>query len=349
MSVYVGEAVSGQIATAFDKTRTPWNRALKAIGIVGMVVAVVTRLVMREPRRRAPVVPLAQTADPAIGPTTSPTRKNWKVAHAKRQFLASLSHVMRLKSFWLLTLSSGARQFSGNVFGWYMPAYLTSIYPSEPDLLSRYGIIVGVVGSVTVVLGGSICSASGKHRATVALYLTGIGGMISSVFVILMVFSRSLAAGSEANGVKILYGVMSAAYLTAELWLGAFASVLALIMPARTKTFGLAIYTSAVILIYSSAPQIIGLALRNYNPSSAAYVQQERNILATLIPVGYCVGGIGFLLGIRKVRADLSGDLVEADNISWRRKVGFTAFLVILGSITIAMFVTSFVVPGQVG
>ena len=350
VSVYVGEAVSGQIATAFDKTGTPWNEALKAIGIVGMVVGVLTRLIMREPPRRASIVPLARATDPAIAPTASPTeRKHWKVAHAKRQFVASLSHVMRLKSFWLLTLSSGARQFSGNVFGWYMPAYLTSIYPSEPNLLSDYGIIVGAVGSVTVVLGGLICSAAGKNRASTALYLTGIGGMISSVFVILMVFSRSVAGGSQANGVKILYGVMSAAYLTAELWLGAFASVLALIMPARTKTFGLAIYTSTIILIYSSAPQIIGLALRDYDPESAAYVQQERSILAALIPVGYWVGGIGFLLAIPKVRADLAGELVEVGNTSWRRKVGLSAFVFILASITVSMFVTSFAVPGQIG
>jgi hypothetical protein len=351
VSVYVGEAVSGQIATAFDKTGTPWNKALKAIGIVGMVVAVVTRLVMREPARRAPIIPLAQATDPALTPmTASPTRrKNQKVAHAKTQFLASLSHVMRLKSFWLLTLSSGARQFSGNVFGWYMPAYLTSIYPSEPNLLSNYGTIVGAVGSTTVVLGGAICSAAGKSRAPTALYMTGIGGMISSIFVILMVFSRSLAGGSEAHGVKILYGAMAAAYLTAELWLGAFASVLALLMPARTKTFGLAIYTATIILIYSSAPQIIGLALRNYSPTSDAYVRQERNILAALIPIGYWVGGVGFLLGIRKIRADMAGELVEAGDISWRRKIGFSVFVVILGSVTVAMFVTSFAVPGQIG
>lgn len=65
----------------------------------------------------------------------------------------------------------------------YMPAYLSSLYPTSPNLLSSYGIIVGCVGSVTVVLGGVICSASGTHRAPVALYLTGVGGMISSIFV----------------------------------------------------------------------------------------------------------------------------------------------------------------------
>lgn len=116
VSVYVGEAVSAQIATAFDKTGTPWNEALKAIGIVGMVVAVITRLVMREPARRVVIISLAEPTNPA---TTFPTpTTSWKLAHARKQLSASLSHVVRLKSFWLLTLSSGARQFSGNVFGW---------------------------------------------------------------------------------------------------------------------------------------------------------------------------------------------------------------------------------------
>ena len=94
---------------------------------------------------------------------------------------------------------------------------------------------------------------------------------------------------------------------------------------------------------------MIGLGLRNYDPESAAYIQKEREILAILIPVGYWVAAIGFLFGVRRVKADLAGDLVESGNISTRRKIGFSAFVVILGSLTIAMFVTSFAVPGQIG
>jgi hypothetical protein len=98
---------------------------------------------------------------------------------------------------------------------------------------------------------------------------------------------------------------MSAAYLSAELWLGAFASVLTLILPPQTKTFCLAIYTSTIILIYSSAPQMIGLSLRHYEVGSEAYIKQTRRILAALIPVGYWVAGIGFLGGIKMVKRDL--------------------------------------------
>jgi MFS family permease len=341
VGVYVGEAVSGQIATAFNKTGTPWNSALKAIGIVGMVLAVVTRILLREPKRRSAIVPLVQVTDDSI--FAPPLEKNWKFAHAKRQIVASVSQIVRMRSFWLLTLSAGARQFSGNVFGYYMPSYLSSIYPSETTLLSRYGIIVGVVGLVAVISGGFICSSLDKWRPIMPLYLTGIGGMVSAIFVILMVFSRILAGGDESKGVRILYGVMSAAYLTAELWLGAFASLLALLLPPQTKTFCLAIYTCTIILIYSSAPQIIGLALRDYEPESPAYIDKTRDILAILIPIGYWVAGVGFLFCINKVKRDLRGDIVEVGRTSWRRKGGFIGFLVILISLTIALSVTSLV------
>ncbi|KIW49015.1 hypothetical protein PV05_10731 [Exophiala xenobiotica] len=350
IGVYVGEAVSGQIATAFDKTNTPWSDALKAVGIVGMVLSVVTRVVLREPVRKPNAVgQLSRTIrEPDQNDHVEPTR----LERGNRMFKLALRQIVSMKSFWILALSSGARQFSGNVFGWYMPSYLSSIYPSQSELLSRYGIIVGVVGSVAVVLGGVVSSLMSEH-ATAVLYLTGIGGMVSAPFVICMVFSRSLAGGNEEAGVRILYGVMSAAYLTAELWLGAFASLLALLFPARTKTFCLAIYTSTIVFLYSSAPQIIGLALRHYEPGSPAYIEKTRDILAILIPVGYWVAGIGFLVSIKMVKSDIAaGRCADEGNgtygfsrpISLRRKLAFGGFCLVLAALTVALLVTSLTV-----
>merc|ERR1711939_353155 len=192
----------------------------------------------------------------------------------------------------------------GNVFGWYMPSYLSSIYPSQSELLSRYGIIVGVVGSVAVVLGGVVSSLMSEHA-------------------------------------------------TAELWLGAFASLLALLFPARTKTFCLAIYTSTIVFLYSSAPQIIGLALRHYEPGSPAYIEKTRDILAILIPVGYWVAGIGFLVSIKMVKSDIAaGRCADEGNgtygfsrpISLRRKLAFGGFCLVLAALTVALLVTSLTV-----
>lgn len=225
-----------------------------------------------------------------------------------------------------------------------MPSYLASIYPSETNLLSRYGIIVGIVGSVAVVLGGFISSYTARWTVLTPLYLTAYGGMVSSIFVILMVLSIDIADGNEVQGSKLLYGVMSAAYLTAELWLGAFASLLVLLLPARIKTFALAIYSCVIVLIYSSGPEIIGLALRLVDPESAGYIRREKIVLAVLIPVGYWIAGVGFLLAINKVRRDLAPEGVRVgQSMGFRRKVGFSAFAAVLGALVVALFVASLV------
>lgn len=265
VGVYIGEAVSAQIATAFNKTGTPWNDALKAIGIVGLVLIVILRLVAREPGRNVLIVP-AESIDTDYETQLDAIQSTRSRNKLRSLLFAAVKHIVRMKSFWILTLAAGARQFSGNVFGYYMPSYLSSEYPAEPNILSNYGIIVGAVGSVAVLLGGFVCSSTPKIP-TMPLFITAIGGMVSAAFVICMLFSKSLAGGSEGAGSRILYGTMSAAYITAELWLGAFASLLAALLPPRTKTFCLAIYTCTIILIYSSGPQIIGLVstLRHYS------------------------------------------------------------------------------------
>ena len=158
---------------------------------------------------------------------------------ARAHLSVAFGHVLRMHSFWLLTLSSGARQLSGNVFGYYMPRYLSSRYPSEPNFLSNYGIIVGVVGSVAVLSGGLISFSWAINTTSVLLLLTPIGGMISSIFVILMILSSEVAGGNQSKETHVLYGTMSAVYITAELGLGTFAYLLVLSFPPILKFRGL--------------------------------------------------------------------------------------------------------------
>ncbi len=176
VGVYIGEAVSGQIATAFTKTGTSWQIALRAMGIVGLVVAVILRLALREPPRQAsivkslteirvrnhqvalgkgyssesPATALAIDHETPDGPHSASDRST-RLKSAKLNLQATMAYLIRMRSFWLLVLSAGFRQLAGVVFGFYMPSYLANTYPSQENLLSRYGIIVGVVGSVAVL------------------------------------------------------------------------------------------------------------------------------------------------------------------------------------------------------
>lgn len=340
VGVYIGEAVSGQIAVAFAKTSTPWNTALIAIGVVGVVVAVLIRLLVREPPRQTSLV--AASYRDHVGQHVPAVSTRKKLAYARSDMVATFSYIARMRSFWLLALSASFRQLAGNVFGYYMPTYLSTLYPSETQLLSRYGIIVGAVGSVAVLLGGLLTSAFWQKTKVLPLYLVGVGGMISSIFVLLMLFSRQAAGGSQDSGVRVLYGTMSAAYITAELWLGAINSLIVLLLPPRYKTFGLSIWDAIQVLIYASGPEIIGLALRNVDSASAAYLDGTKIALAVIIVVGYWLAGIGFLLSMNLVTRDVTGDFVVG-RLSARRRIGFTVFGVLIGVMVIVLFVVSIV------
>ncbi|CAN9391535.1 unnamed protein product [Alternaria alternata] len=347
VGVYIGEAISGQIATAFTETGTSWRIALRAIGITGCVVAVLLRIFLREPKRRASLVQMSRedrNNNVSMEFTDVPTcsRGTSRLQAAKSDLVATFTYILHMNSFWLLVLSAGFRQLSGNVFGYYMPSYLGDTYPSHTEIFSRYGIIVGVVGSVAVLSGGILTSVLWPRTQLTPVYLTGIGGMISALFVLLMVFSRDIADGSEDRGIKILYGVMSLAYLTAELWLGCLFALIALLLPPRYKTFGLAIWGSVQVLIYSSGPQIIGLALMNEETASESYRKATQLCLAIIIPVGYWLAGVGFLLSIPLVKKDLREEFVLG-RLSGRRKIGSAIFAGVLAVVVITLFVVSLV------
>lgn len=337
VGVYIGEAVSGQIAVAFARTGTPWNTALIAIGIVGVVVALLVRVAVREPQRQISLV-MAKNLNHQ-GPTSAAVPS--RLVTARKDILSTFRYLARMRSFWLLALSAAFRQLAGNVFGYYMPSYLSNLYPSEASLLSRYGIIVGVVGSVAVLAGGLLTSLFWHRTKVLPLYLTAIGGMISSVFVLLMLFSRNVSGDNQGHGVKVLYGTMSTAYLTAELWLGAMNSLIALLLPPRTKTFGLAVWSLVQVLIYSSGPEIVGLALRTTEPKSSAYIEKTRIALAVMIPIGYWLAGVGFLLAVPLVKLDLAGRFVEG-RLSWSGRKGFfIAGGCVLGGLVVSLFTVS--------
>ena len=389
VGVYVGEAVNAQISTAFKRNGLSWRIALRGVGIAGLVIALAIRIVIREPRRRASLLqhgnhvdrenddagtspsnrPLSGTEKRGIASPVSPSSQDIYAtepqfipasgklggfALAKSQLRTSLHHGISMHSFALLTLAASARQLSGNVFGYYMPSYLSSLYPSFPNLLSNYGIIVGVVGSFAVLLGGILSAWAVVPRrgregwVTFPLYLTGIGGMVSSFFVLLMIYSNQIRGGDEDSGSKVLYATMTLAYLTAELWLGAFAALLVLLFPPRLKTFLLAIYQAVIILVYSSGPEIVGLALQNVDPGSPEYIERTKVVLAVMIPVGYWIAGVLFLLAVAQVRKDVKEMHVSDWGVELRvnsssRKAAFAGCLTLLAAIVVVLFALSIV------
>lgn len=334
VGIYIGEAISGQISTAFRKTGTSWRWAMKGVGIFGIGVGLAVRVILyREPQRREGLM------HGNLG-IVSP-------ASARRSLKRAIRHVVRMKSFWLFALSAGVRTLSGVVFGYYMPGYLQQLYPESVDLMSIYGIIVGAVGSVAALSGGFITSLTWEKTKLTPLYLVSVGGVLSSVFVLMMIFSRDIAGGSADGGKRVLYGSMAAAYITAELWLGPISGLLVLMIPPELKTSAFSIYSALTVLIYSSGPEIVGLALRHTNSQSAGYVDAIKVILAVIIPLGYVLSSIGFAFCLPLTKRDLGLICTGATDItapaSKRRKFALASGFAVILAMVVVLFVLNIV------
>ncbi len=242
-----------------------------------------------------------------------------------------------------------------------MPGYLQLQYPDQvTHLVQTYGIIVGTVGTFASLLGGTISSLLYRRFPTVALHLVAWGGILSSPFVVIMVCSLPIAGGDAERGLSILFGSMAAAYLTAEMWLGPVAALVVRLVPTHLKTTSFALYGLVNLLVYSSGPEIIGIAQHSRGIDQTTdpeeYVQLTRLLLAIIIPVGYCLSSAGFLWASRqrcigrdfeRIAEELRmqstyGVTTWIDN-SKRRRAGFWLGGAALASVVIALLGPSFV------
>ncbi|ORX35091.1 major facilitator superfamily domain-containing protein [Kockovaella imperatae] len=343
VGVYIGEAISSRISSVFIEQDKSWRLAFRAIGITGLVLAVATRLIVREPQNKRRII---------LGHAQSPGR----------HLIASISevwqtarYIMALESFWIITFSCAWRQFAGNIFGYYLPTLLQLQYPDQVAYeVATYGTIVGAVGSTACMTGGILTSFLSPRYPNIALHLTAWGGAISWPFVVTLTFSRTLASTPE-GGLRILFGCLSAAYITAELWLGAMASLIVSLLPIRYKTLGYAIFALSQLLIWSAGPEIVSIAQYRAGVDTSdipSYIETTRIILCVLIPFGYCACafGLGIVIFTGKFKRDLARVRAAASEhatiedvaLSKKRTGAFGIGLGVLGAIVVGLTATSY-------
>ena len=220
--------------------------------------------------------------------------------------------------------------------------------------MSADPLFTGTVGSFACLSGGVITSLLSPRYPGIALHLTAWGGAISWPFVVVVTFSRSLAS-SPAQGLRILFGCLAAAYITAELWLGAMASLIVSLLPIRFKTLGYAIFALVQLLMYSSGPEIVSIAQTKAGVDPAGvdrYITVTRIILCVLIPFGYCACalGLGWTSFSGRFNRDITGVKEAASHqakigvveLSRQKQVGFAVGLGVLAALFIGLTATSY-------
>jgi predicted MFS family arabinose efflux permease len=135
-----GILIGGLIASRLD-----WRIAFFAVGIAGIALAPVFRLLVREPRRG--------------GYDTA------QAAGAKSSLADAVRLLARKPSFWLLSFGAASSSIMGYGLFFWMPSFLLRSYGLNIEQVSLYyGALLLIGGVAGVWLGGVLADAAGKSR-----------------------------------------------------------------------------------------------------------------------------------------------------------------------------------------
>jgi len=264
-AIYIGQmgGLAGGPAIAAGST---WQTAFHVLGVTGLVVALATWLIVREPARdrvahAAPVLPLGSTMRLLIGTPSV-------------RFLAT---VMALGSL------------SGVTFGMWGPALFERTYGLSTQAAgATFALSFGLPGLIGVLLFGFLADKLGKNDPTMQLKLTAIALFGATTMILLVTWTESLTL---ARMFALPAGLMGGGWSVGVL------AGLQYLLPNAHRATG----TALVMLIASMFANVLGPVLAGQLSDWIAGTGPHglRIGLSVAIPTGY----VGVWAALRAVRA----------------------------------------------
>ncbi|RJF93757.1 spinster family MFS transporter [Sphingomonas cavernae] len=194
-----GVLFGGYIAASID-----WRTAFIAVGLAGIVVAPIFRLVVREPVR-----PTEQKSS-----ETTPVARVFSILAAK-------------KSFWLLAFGASASSMLGYGLAFWLPSLMRRSFGLDLVQTSQfYGAILLMGGVVGVLAGGFLGDRLGRGDRAVYARLPAIAFVLAVPLFAAGILSKS------ATAAFLLFLVPQA---LAYVWLGPVISAVQHLVPAHMR------------------------------------------------------------------------------------------------------------------
>jgi len=187
LGAMLGAIGGGWLAQTFD-----WRTAFIALGLPGLVLALLVRLTLREPARGR------QEADPAAALAKAPPLR------------AVLARLLMSRSFPSLCAGFVLTNLTASAVNAFAPTYLVRAFHlglAETGLL--YGLVYGVSGVIGMLIGGFGADAAGKHDARWYAWAPAIGSLISMP-VYVLAFTQASAVATAV--LFFVGGVMTSFY-----------------------------------------------------------------------------------------------------------------------------------------
>jgi predicted MFS family arabinose efflux permease len=271
MGVHVGIAfgflLGGWIAEFFG-----WRRAIFAVGLPGLLLAVLVRLTVREPPRRVAPAAAAEGASTVV-------RALW-----------------RRRSFRHLSLAAALHSFGGYAFAVWGPPFFVRVHGMASGELGTWlGAILGIGGALGSVGGGLIADRWGAGDPRRKLWLPAIASVLQVPWVLALL---TIASPRPAMLALVPSAVLSA------MWFGpVFALTQSLVRPeARATASAVLVFVINLIGLGLGPPAVGALSdalTPSYGPRAIGYA-------LLVIGVTNLWAALHFALGARTVRADLA-------------------------------------------
>jgi predicted MFS family arabinose efflux permease len=174
MGLYIGILV-GLLLGGWLADKIGWRMAFFAVGLPGILMAVVVRFTLKEPPRGGE----GMVSDPAAGESYT--------------FKETLKYLWRSKAFRCASFAAGFCAFAGYSTLTFIPSFLIRSHGMTVSQVGiALGLIIGVSGVIGALSGGFLADKFGKNDMRWYLWVPGIGVLLSLPFSMLALTLDSL-------------------------------------------------------------------------------------------------------------------------------------------------------------
>ncbi|KAF2657683.1 MFS general substrate transporter [Lophiostoma macrostomum CBS 122681] len=338
LNVAIASHISGRLRAMEMKG---WAICLICAGSAATGIAGATILLLPEPRRQKNLI---RGVQPGEDGSVSEQPRRIREGGAWKEVQNTCRHMLQLNSMWILVITIGIRQLAGSLYTSHMPSYLSSVYPNRGEVVDTYGLVVGVAGSVSVLIGGTATWCTFRwvqedNLRAIPIWMTAIGGMVGSIFLVCTLVSSKIA--EQWTRLVVLYTTLAVAFLASETWLGIYATGILGLLDPSYKTFGFALTEAIRWAIWTSGPELLWLRLTGGDRKSEEYAHV---VLCVLVPTLYVIAGAGLILAIRPVRQDVDTPGRRNIGLSPKRKWGCAIGAAILTTAVASLLAASIAV-----
>jgi predicted MFS family arabinose efflux permease len=275
MGIHVGILV-GLVVGGWVNDHYGWRAAFYVVGLPGLLLALLVRLTVREPRRGA--------SEGAAEDETLPSTRE------------VFDFLWRLRSFRHLSIASALTAFAGYGVANWGPAFLMRVHEvSAAEVGMKLGVLLGSAGAAGSLLAGFVVDVLSRRDARWALRVPAVAALVSLPFALLFLFWPELDAALVFAFPAFLVGAM---------WQGPIFAVTQSLARLRMRSVASAILLFIINLIgLGLGPWAVGIL--NDTVFRAQGDEAVRFSLASVIVVMNLWAMVHFALAARTLREDL--------------------------------------------